>query len=276
MTQPMDLQLALRRESQRETACAAELRSRLGELTAALYDDASFESAEAAIEEVADLLGMQWCWWTPDAAYPYDCERATRFSRSRGWPKELMGIWRKHRIALYSPAYIRARFENLPFVSHPDLRNRQHSCAGYARANQILLELGIASMLHVPVHMPKGRIGLVNWGGDRKPAEIQALLPHLSGELLALGNLFMRNFSVEPGGAEVVSEERSRLTVREWDCLRMLALGYREAEAAELLTISKSTLRFHVENVVRKFGCKNRTHAVAMAAQLGLLGPVGN
>lgn len=64
--------------------------------------------------------------------------------------------------------------------------------------------------------------------------------------------------------------------MREWDCLRMLAQGYREAEAAELLNISKSTLRFHIENVVRKFGCKNRTHAVAMAAQLGLLGPVGS
>ena len=28
-------------------------------------------------------------------------------------------------------------------------------------------------------------------------------------------------------------------------------------------------------NVVLKFGCKNRVQAVAMAAQLGLLGPVG-
>jgi DNA-binding CsgD family transcriptional regulator len=74
----------------------------------------------------------------------------------------------------------------------------------------------------------------------------------------------------------MVNEEKARLTVREWDCLRMLAQGYREAEAAELLNISKSTLRFHIENVVRKFDCKNRTQAVAIAAQLGLLGPVGS
>jgi len=131
-------------------------------------------------------------------------------------------------------------------------------------------------MLHVPVHLPKGRIGLVNWAGDHEPMEIRKLLPHISGELLAIGNLFMRNFSAQRGEDEAVFEERARLTVREWDCLRMLAQGYREAEAAELLNISKSTLRFHIENVVRKFGCKNRTHAVAMAAQLGLLGPVGS
>ena len=252
------------------------LRSRLGELNLSLYSDPLFAHAEAAIEEVADLLDMQKCWWTPDAANPYDCEPARQFSCSRGWPKELMDIWRKNRISLYSPFHIRSRFENLPFVSEPDMRNRPHSCAGYVKANQMLCELGIRSMLHVPVHLPKGRIGLVNWAGDREVTELRALLPHIAGELLALGNLFMRNFAAERGANEAVHEEKARLTVREWDCLRMLAQGYREAEAAGLLGISKSTLRFHIENVVRKFDCKNRTQAVAIAAQLGLLGPVGS
>ena len=102
------------------------------------------------------------------------------------------------------------------------------------------------------------------------------MLAQISGELLAIGHLFMRSYDAEFGQDQSVVEEKSRLTLREWDCLRMLALGYREAEAAELLHISKSTLRFHIENVVRKFGCKNRTHAIAMAAQLGLLGPIGS
>ena len=253
-----------------------DVRRRLSELNFSLYDDFSFEHAESAVEEVADLLDMHKCWWTPDASYPYDCEPARKFSHSRGWPKELMDTWRKHKIFLYSPIHIRSRFENLPFVSEPDTRDRQHSCAGYVKANQILCELGIRSMLHVPVHLPKGRIGLVNWAGNRDVAEMQAILRHITGELLALGNLFMRNFAATRGGEDSALEERARLTVREWDCLRMLAQGYREAEAAELLGISKSTLRFHIENVVRKFDCKSRTQAVAIAAQLGLLGPVGS
>lgn len=252
------------------------LRDRIGELNEALYNDLSFEHAETVMEQIADMLEMQLCWWTPDAAYPYDCESAKQFSRDRGWPLELMDIWRKYRISLYSPIHIRSRFENLPFVSEPDLRPRQHACAGYVRANEILRDIGIRSMLHVPIHLPKGRIGLVNWAGDREAIELRSLLPSISGELLAMGNLFMRNFASQRGEDETVHEERARLTVREWDCLRMLAQGYREAEASELLNISKSTLRFHIENVVRKFGCKNRTQAVAMAAQLGLLGPVGS
>jgi hypothetical protein len=129
------------------------VRSRLGELNFAIYNDLSFAHAEAAIEEAADLLDMQNCWWTPDAASPYDCEPARQFSCSRGWPKELMDTWRKNRISLYSPFHIRSRFENLPFVSEPDLRNRPHACAGYVKANQMLCELGIRSMLHVPVHL---------------------------------------------------------------------------------------------------------------------------
>jgi DNA-binding CsgD family transcriptional regulator len=252
-----------------------DLRSSLAGISHSLYADLTLESAEAAIEQVADALQMPWCWWTPDASYPYDCARAREFSRRKGWPQDLMRLWRKHRISLYSPFHIRSRFENLPFVTSPDLRDNQHSCAGYTRVNRMLTGLGIRSMLHVPVHLAKGRIGLVNWASEQEPREVRQLLPELSGELLAIGHLFMRNYAAQSGEGAAAVEEQARLTLREWDCLRMLAQGYREAEAAELLHISKSTLRFHIENVVRKFGCRTRTQAVAMAAQLGLLGPIG-
>jgi DNA-binding CsgD family transcriptional regulator len=65
------------------------------------------------------------------------------------------------------------------------------------------------------------------------------------------------------------------LTPREWDCARTLAQGYREAEIAELIGIKQVTVRFHLDNIVQKFGCKTRTQAVALLAQLGLLGPIG-
>jgi DNA-binding CsgD family transcriptional regulator len=229
-----------------------------------------------AVDRVGEILDLAWAWWTPDAGNPYNCAPAERFSRERGWPCEIMQLWRKHHISLASPFHIRARFESLPFVTVPDVRQRQHGSSGYARVNQLAVELGIKSMLHVPVHLPKGRIGLVNWAGGREPSQLRALLPQISGALLAIGHLFMRNHAAQAGHDQSIVEERARLTLREWDCLRMLAQGYRDSEAAELLQISKSTLRFHVENVIRKLGCKNRTHTIALAAQLGLLGPIGH
>lgn len=246
------------------------------EVSHALYYDLSLAGGEEAVDRVGAILDLAWAWWTPDAGHPYDCAPAERFSRERGWPREIMQLWRKHHISLASPFHIRSRFESLPFVTVPDVRQRQHGSIGYARVNQLAVELGIKAMLHVPVHLPKGRIALVNWAGTREPSQLRELLPQISGALLAIGHLFMRNYAAQAGQDQSIVEERARLTLREWDCLRMLAQGYRDSEAAELLQISKSTLRFHVENVIRKLGCKNRTHTIAMAAQLGLLGPIGH
>jgi DNA-binding CsgD family transcriptional regulator len=259
-----------------ESGRSTSLKSAFTEVSHALYYNLSLAGAEGAIDQVGEILELPWAWWTPDAGHPYDCATAERFSRQRGWPPELMQLWRKHHISLSSPFHVRSRFESLPFVTLPDVRRRQHASSGYVRVNKLVVELGIRAMLHVPIHLPKGRIALVNWAGGREPSRLREILPQISGELLAIGHLFMRNYTGQAGQDQSIVEERARLTLREWDCLRMLAQGYRDAEAAELLQISKSTLRFHVENVVRKFGCKNRTHTIAMAAQLGLLGPIGH
>jgi DNA-binding CsgD family transcriptional regulator len=252
-----------------------DLTSRLGEVGRTLFADRSLDSAEAALDAVSDILALDWSWWTPDMARPYHCPRAEKFSREHGWPVEIMQIWRGNRLTLNSPFHIRSRFEHLPFVTRPDTRANTHAGAGYTRLNRLVAELGITVMVHVPVHLPKGQIALVNWGGARSPRELGEVLPEISGQLLLIGHLFMRNYEAELGQGKSGAEERQRLTPREWDCLRMLAQGYREAEVAELLGISKSTLRFHIENVVRKFDCRTRTQAIAIVAQLGLLGPIG-
>lgn len=253
----------------------SDLNEGLADIRRTLFADPSLDGAERALDAIGDLLSLERVWWTPDAARPYHCPRAEAFSRDRGWPPEIMSLWRENRLTLNSPFHIRARFEHLPFVTRPDMRVQSHGAAGYSRLNRLVAKLGVTAMLHVPVHLSKGQIGLVNWGGARPPRELSAALPEMSAELLLIGHLFMRNYNAELGPGKSSAEDRQRLTPREWDCLRMLAQGYREAEVAELLSISKSTLRFHIENVVRKFECKTRTQAIAIVAQLGLLGPIG-
>ncbi len=89
------------------------------------------------------------------------------------------------------------------------------------------------------------------------------------------GHYFMRIYGDQLVYSPAATEELSRLTPHEWDCLRTLTQDYREAEIAELPGTFKSTVRFHLHNVVRKFGCKRRAQAIALAAQLGALGPIG-
>lgn len=55
----------------------------------------------------------------------------------------------------------------------------------------------------------------------------------------------------------------SQLSTRERDVLRLLASGARNAEIAEELLISVNTVKFHVSNLLRKVGARNRAELIA-------------
>lgn len=57
--------------------------------------------------------------------------------------------------------------------------------------------------------------------------------------------------------------EFSQLSMRERDVLRLLASGARNAEIAEELLISVNTVKFHVSNLLRKVGARNRAQLIA-------------
>jgi DNA-binding CsgD family transcriptional regulator len=250
-------------------------RDALGEIVQTLHSVHTLDVGEEAIDGVAKLLGMPWACWSPDTSRPYTCPHSEDYSRSRGWPTELLELWQTRHTALKMPFYIRCRFEHLPFVTALDGRNNQRTSPEYLQVDRLVHGLGITTMLTVPLHLPKGQVAMLNWAGNRKKDVLQTMLHTIEGELLALGHNFMRIYMNQIGLKSGSTEERARLTPREWDCLRSLAQGYREAEVADLLGILKTTVRFHLDNVVTKFGCRNRTQAVALAAQLGLLGPIG-
>lgn len=63
----------------------------------------------------------------------------------------------------------------------------------------------------------------------------------------------------------------SALTPRELDVLRLLARGLQNKEIAIELGITGRTTKFHVGSLLRKLGAGNRTEAVAIAAQRGLI-----
>jgi DNA-binding NarL/FixJ family response regulator len=68
-----------------------------------------------------------------------------------------------------------------------------------------------------------------------------------------------------PNGGSTV-----RLTPREHDVLRLVALGKANKEIAVALSISERTARTHVSNILAKLGLKSRTQAAIWAARKGL------
>lgn len=61
------------------------------------------------------------------------------------------------------------------------------------------------------------------------------------------------------------------LTPREAEVLGLLAQGLLNKEIADRLSISERTAKFHVSAILGKLGADNRTEAVAIAAQRGLI-----
>jgi DNA-binding NarL/FixJ family response regulator len=70
-----------------------------------------------------------------------------------------------------------------------------------------------------------------------------------------------------PSGAE----PPAALTGREGQVLRLLAQGRANKEIAAELVISERTVKFHVSSILSKLGASNRTEAVKLAVQRGLV-----
>jgi DNA-binding NarL/FixJ family response regulator len=76
-----------------------------------------------------------------------------------------------------------------------------------------------------------------------------------------------------PGAADEPVSELGALTEREREVLALLAGGLSNAELAERLFLSQTTVKTHVSSILRKLGLRDRVQAVVLAYQAGLVRP---
>jgi DNA-binding NarL/FixJ family response regulator len=111
---------------------------------------------------------------------------------------------------------------------------------------------------------------------DARPAQlVDAIEIVARGEALlapaVTRRLLDRFAETLPGGAREPPPRLSSLTEREREVLRLLACGLSNAELADRLFLSETTVKSHVSSVLRKLDLRDRVQAVVLAYEAGLV-----
>ncbi|MFF2623794.1 response regulator [Oerskovia jenensis] len=96
--------------------------------------------------------------------------------------------------------------------------------------------------------------------------------PRIVRRLLDLFAPHLPTGEVTPAPADDLNPALRTLTPRELDVLRCVAEGLSNAEIAERLILSATTVKTHVGNMLAKLGVRDRVQAVIVAYESGLAG----
>jgi NarL family two-component system response regulator LiaR len=107
-------------------------------------------------------------------------------------------------------------------------------------------------------------------GSLLQPVVASKLLRHMGQ-----GPMVGQAIELSNGGSSNVASHMlpsyEMLTERELEVLNLLAQGMPNKEIASHLVISERTAKFHVSSIMGKLGATNRTEAVSLATQRGLI-----
>ena len=115
--------------------------------------------------------------------------------------------------------------------------------------------------------------------GALKAGALSYLLKNVSADELAgaIRAAYAGRSTLAPEAAEVLikaateSPQEDGLTRRELEILELMVAGDSNPDIAEKLFVSRSTIKFHVSNILMKLGAATRTEAVAIALQRKLV-----
>lgn len=158
----------------------------------------------------------------------------------------------------------------IPFVWHRivethGLTERQKSIFDEAR------DAGLRAGATVPIHGPGAAKAAFSVAGDMEDAAFEKLFTRQRHEVHLMATYVHEK--IIGLGLHKPIDNGIHLTPREIEVLTWTAKGKTRWETSIILNIAEDTVRAHLENVRKKMGASNTTHAIAIALLHGMLLP---
>ena len=180
------------------------------------------------------------------------------------WPAEWLLEYQQNDFVRHDLLPMVARFSAQAFTwlealggRTPTIKQREH--------HEWTNGLGIVDALAVPIHYPGGDLGLCVSIANHPIDD------SFERDALQMVSLFTYQRCRQLGGHSETSFAPRLLTPRETDCMRWALKGKSDKDIGEILEISHTTVKFHIERVKKKLDVKTRTQAVATLVSLGYL-----
>lgn len=205
------------------------------------------------------------------SAAPMADEHGRPFAASLPWVATDREYWRNRRLALQSTFLHAARVfaEPIWFADgrlgswRPTRLLDMIDCAG------VEAQFGFAAAIIAPVHLAGGQVGAVVWV-TRTPIDAAGIFAEHAEAMFCLARRFIA------AHAEITAPRAhgplGRLSAREAQCVRWAAAGKTNAEIGTILSLSVSTVRFHLRNAAEKLGVATRARMIRVATGHGFLG----
>jgi LuxR family transcriptional regulator, activator of conjugal transfer of Ti plasmids len=184
------------------------------------------------------------------------------------YPDEWTNHYLNHRYQDIDPVVTQARNSLLPFswdvqTPGPLLSGEQRRFFGEAT------EFGINCGLTVPIHDGNGGIAAVTFASDSDPDVLQGTVD-ANRHILHLAAIYF-HVHARQKLESIINLDHPHLSPREVACLQWVVRGKNSWDICEILSISRRTVVFHLENAKRKLNAVTMPQAVAIALHKGLI-----
>lgn len=167
-------------------------------------------------------------------------------------------------------AFLTAATRVAPFrwdklLANPKITRRQRSVFDGAR------DFNVKNGVTVPLHGPNNGLATLTFSGDLTESQLDEVWREHKTGLIAAG--ICSHEAVQRHAGRQRAAGPTKLTNRERECLVWSAQGKTSWKISQILSISQTTVRFHLDNAMKKLGVYSKLHAVVKAILHGLIVP---